>query len=285
MERALTSFPLDSGLEGHSSSFFYSFTFLPKTQREALKTVYAFCRHTDDIVDNERDAKTNLERLHQWRNELELSANGGSQYQILNKLNSIARTFAIPVDHFYELLKGVEMDLTKKRYASFNELREYCTLVASSVGLMSLEIFGPRNKQTKEYAVNLGIALQLTNILRDVSIDARYGRIYLPMEDLRRFNYSEDDLFARRYTPEFRALMEFETARAEEYFLLAQQSLPAEDKRAMFAAKIMERIYYHTLLRIKRARFNVFDQTVHLPNYLQLLIAVKYWIKQRVFGI
>ncbi|MBI3766333.1 MAG: squalene/phytoene synthase family protein, partial [Ignavibacteriales bacterium] len=123
-----------------------------------------------------------------------------------------------------------------------------------------------------------------TNILRDVSIDAKYGRIYLPQEDLRRFGYSEGDLFAHRYSREFIALMEFESRRAEEYFKLAQQSLPLEDRRAMFAPKIMERIYFHTLLRIKEARYNVFDQSVHVSRMLQFLIAVKYWVKQRVLG-
>lgn len=284
MGNTVTMFPLDINPEGSRSSFSYSFTFLPKAQREALKTLYAFCRVTDDIVDNERDATTNLERLQLWRRELELALNGSSQYPLLNRLSAIARTFNIPVQHFHDLIRGVEMDLVQNRYTTFDELRQYCCLVASSVGLMSMEIFGPKNEGTREYAVNLGIALQLTNILRDVSIDAKYGRIYLPQEDLRRFGYTEEDLFARRYTPEFRALMEFETARAEEYFLRAQQSLPAEDQRTMFAAKIMERIYYHTLLGIKKAKFNVFDRAVHLPKYIQFLIAVKYWMKQKVLN-
>src|SRR3989442_15038957 len=157
-------------------------------------------------------------------------------------------------------------------------------LVASSVGLITLEILGSRNNETREYAVNLGIALQLTNILRDVAIDASYGRIYLPLEDLRRFDYTEADLLAGRYTPQFRELMEFETGRAEEYYRRAKESLPSEDRRAMFAPKIMERIYFHTLLRIKQADYNVLDHTVSLPRSLQFLIALKYWVKQRLLG-
>lgn len=269
---------------GSTSSFYYSFSFLPRDQREALKTVYAFCRTTDDIVDNDQDVSYKLDRLRKWRNELEHAFSGESEYPLLNQLSAIAKRFKIPVVHFHELLKGVEMDLVKNRYQSFDELREYCYLVASSVGLMSLEIFGPRSEKTKEYAINLGIALQLTNILRDVSIDANYGRVYLPQEDLHRFGYSEEDLFAHRYSREFISLMEFEARRAEEYFKLAQESLPSKDRRAMFAARIMERIYFHTLLRIKEARYNVFDQSVHLPRALQFLIAVKYWVKQRVLG-
>jgi len=271
-------------LKGSHTSFYYSFSFLPKYQRDALSTVYAFCRTTDDIVDEGRDIRSKVERLRKWRMELEKALGGESEYQILNQLSAIAKRFKIPVIHFYELIKGVEMDLVKDRYDTFDELREYCYLVASSVGLMSLEVFGSRSEKTKEYAINLGIALQLTNILRDVSIDAKYGRVYLPREDLRRFGYSEADLFAHRYTPEFRSLMEFEAQRAEEYFRRAQDSLPPEDKRAMFAAKIMERIYFHMLLRIKKAGHNVFDRSVTLPRYLQFLIAIKYWVKQRLFG-
>jgi phytoene synthase len=276
-----------SSLRGSSSSFYYSFSFLPKAQRDALRTVYAFCRTTDDIVDSPGDAgvKSKIERLQDWRMELERSLHGRSEYAILNQLNSIAQRFNIPVAHFYDLVKGVEMDLVKNRYETFDELKEYCYLVASSVGLMTLEIFRPRNEKTKEYAINLGIALQLTNIIRDVSIDASYGRVYLPQVDLKRFGYTEAQLFEHRYSPEFIALMEFETHRAEEYFQRAQNSLPVEDRRAMFAAKIMERIYYHTLLRIKEANYNVFDRSVSLPRTLQLLIAVKYWVKQRVLGM
>ena len=267
------------------SSFDFSFSFLPKEKREALKTVYAFCRTTDDIVDNSGDVQINIERLHRWRMSLEKALSGNSDYTTLNQLSAVAKQFHIPVQHFYELLRGVEMDLVKNRYETFEELKEYCYLVASTVGLMSLEIFGPRNRQTKDYAINLGIALQLTNILRDVGLDAKYGRIYLPQEDLRRFGYSEGDLFARRCTSEFRSLMAFEVERAEEFFQKAQMSLPSEDKRAMFAAKIMERIYFHTLRKIRAARFNVFDTSIRLPRSIQFLIAVKYWVKQRLFGL
>ncbi|TLY30560.1 MAG: presqualene diphosphate synthase HpnD [Ignavibacteria bacterium] len=274
------------GLSGVRSSFHYSFAFLPRSQRDALKAVYAFCRMTDDIADSPEVGELNrrVELLRKWREELESAFHGRSNYAVLNHLSAIAKRFNIPVMHFYDLLRGVEMDLTKNRYATFEELREYCTLVAASVGLMTLEIFGPRNARTREYAVNLGIALQLTNILRDVGIDGSYGRIYLPAEDLRRFGYPESDLLARKYTPQFRELMEFETARAEEYFQRARALLPAEDRRAMFAPKIMERIYFHTLLRIKQADYNVLDHEVSLPRFLQFLIALKYWVKQRLLG-
>ena len=277
-----------SPAEGFSlskSSFNFSFSFLPKEQREALKTVYAFCRTTDDIVDNSGDVQTNIERLRRWRTELEKALAGMSEYSLLNQLSAVAKRFHIPVDHFYELVRGVEMDLTKNRYESFDELKEYCYLVASTVGLMSLGVFGPRNDRTKEYAINLGIALQLTNILRDVTVDAKYGRIYLPLEDMRRFGYTEGDLYAHKYSPQFLALMEFEAQRAEEFFRKAQAALPAEDKRVMFAAKIMERIYYHTLEKIRNERYNVFQKSIRLTRFIQFLIAVKYWVKQRLFGL
>jgi phytoene synthase len=280
----LTLSSSDLNAKGGRSSFSYSFSFLPKPKRDAIKTVYQFCRTTDDLVDNSGDVTTNIERLTKWRWELDRAIKGTSEYAILNQLMEIARRFNIPVSRFHELIRGVEMDLVKKRYETFDELREYCLLVASSVGLMCLEIFRPRNAVTREYAVNLGIALQLTNIIRDVSIDASFGRIYLPIEDLRKFGYTESDVFAHNYTPEFRALMEFETNRAEEYFKRAQELLPREDRRPMFAAKIMERIYYHTLLRIKEADYNVYERSVSLPRYLQFLIAVKYWLKHFLFS-
>lgn len=270
-------------LGANQSSFSYSFSFLPRAKREALRIVYQFCRTTDDIVDNVRDPVTNLERLAKWRRELGKAIEGKSEYENLNTLLTVANRFHIPVDNFYDLIRGAEMDLTRNRYESFDELREYCHLVASSVGLMCLEIFGYKSPQTKEYAVNLGIALQLTNIIRDVAIDASYGRVYLPQEDLRRFGYTESDLFAKRSSPEFLALMEFETQRAEQYFALALKSLPPEDRKSMFAARIMERIYFHTLLKIRESHYDVFSQRVHIPRIIQFMIAVKYWLKHRVF--
>jgi phytoene synthase len=271
-------------LDGAASSFHYSFSFLPRPQRKALETVYAFCRATDDLVDNEDAVQSNMERLSKWRLELEHSLEGASSYQLLNQLNTIANRFNIPIVHFYELLRGVEMDLLKSRYATFDELLEYCRLVASSVGLMCLGIFGSSDERTKEYAVQLGIALQLTNILRDVGIDAAYGRIYLPLEDLAKFSCSEEDILQRRYSDRFRELMAFQADRAELYFRRAQAALPAQERKAMFAAKIMERIYYHMLVRIKRADYNVFDHKVRMPKLLQFLIAVKYWTKDRLLG-
>lgn len=284
MESELNLLTLDVGSASKKTSFYYSFSLLPKEQRNAIKTIYNFCRVTDDIVDNASDMKVKGEWLHRWRIELENALEGHSSFAILNQLITVAKRFNIPVVHFFELIKGVEMDLTKKRYETFEELREYCYLVASSVGQMCLGIFGSKNERNRDYAVNLGIALQLTNVIRDVEIDLRYGRIYLPLEDLRRFNYTEEDLRYKRYTPSFIRLMEFEADRADQFFKKAQENFVQEDRGIMFPAKIMERIYYHTLQRIRQANYNVFDRSITLPRYLQFLIAMKYWIRDRLFG-
>jgi phytoene synthase len=265
-----------------NTSFYYSFSLLPRQKREAIHAVYAFCRYTDDIVDDESDERRKVVLLRRWRRELGRALNGTSAYPILNQLSATARRFNIPVDHFYDLSHGMEMDLTRNRYKTFDELREYCCLVASSVGLMCRQIFGFRNESTREYAVNLGIALQLTNILRDVKEDARKGRIYIPLEDLRRFGYTEEDLLACRYTPEFVNLMRFECDRACRYFDAARDALKNEDKRAFFAARIMWSIYAHILQSIIRSNYNVFEQRISIPKLLKLLITFRYWLSYRL---
>ena len=172
------------------SSFYYAFSLLPENKRDAMNTVYAFCRETDDIIDNINESEElKYEKLHKWRIELERALRGKSEYFLFNKLVKIIQQFNIPLDPFFELIKGMEMDLQQKRYLKFDDLMLYCYRVASTVGLMCIEIFGYKNKSTKDFAVNLGLALQLTNILRDVKTDAQNGRIYLPQEDLIKFNY------------------------------------------------------------------------------------------------
>ena len=265
-----------------NTSFYYSFSLLPKQKREAIHTVYAFCRYTDDLVDEGADDGRKVVLLRRWRRELGRALNGTSAYPILNQLSVTARRFNIPVDHFYELIRGMEMDLTRNRYETFDELREYCYLVASSVGLMCRQIFGFRNESTREYAINLGIALQLTNILRDLKEDARKGRIYLPLEDLRRFRYSEDDLLQCRYTPEFVNLMRFECERACRHFDAARDALKNEDKRFFFAARVMWSIYAHILQRIIRSNYNVFERRISISKLLKLLITFRYWLSYRL---
>jgi 15-cis-phytoene synthase len=265
-----------------NTSFYYSFSLLPKQKREAIHTVYAFCRYTDDIVDEERPEGIKGALLRQWRMELGRAMKGSSAYPLLNQLNATAERFNIPVEHFYELIHGMEIDLVKTRYTTFEELKEYCYLVASSVGLMCRKIFGYRNESTRDYAVNLGIALQLTNILRDVADDARRGRIYLPLEDLEEFGVTEDDILNLRYTPQFIELMRFECARASHYFDIARDALKDEDKRFFFAARIMWSIYAHILNRIVASNYNVFERRISISKLLKVLIAFRYWLSHKL---
>jgi 15-cis-phytoene synthase len=265
-----------------NTSFYYSFSLLPRQKRDALHTVYAFCRYTDDLVDEENDQHRKVLLLRRWRMELGQALRGDSSFPLLNQLSGTARRFHIPVDHFYDLIRGMEMDLSRTRYETFDELYEYCYLVASSVGLMCRQIFGYRRESTREYAINLGIALQLTNILRDIKDDAQRGRIYLPLEDLRRFGYTEDDLFHGRYTPAFVDLMRFEVERARSYFRAAQDALTSDDKGYFFPARIMWSIYAHLLNRIERREYRVFEGRIAISRILRLLIAVRYWLSHQI---
>ena len=261
-----------------NTNFYYSFSLLPRPQREALHTVYAFCRYTDDIVDEETDQSRKSVRLRRWRMELSKALTGTSTFPLLNQISTVARRFAIPVELFHDLIRGMEMDLTRTRYQRFADLQEYCYLVASTVGLICRPIFGAQNAATRDYAVHLGIALQLTNILRDVKDDARRGRIYLPLEDLKRFGVTEDDILQSRYTPQFVELMRFECDRARGYFDAARGVLRDEDKYYFFAARIMWSIYAHLLRRIERNNYNVFARRISISSPLKVLIAFRYWL-------
>jgi phytoene synthase len=192
---------------------------------------------------------------------------------VLNKLGSIIRRFDIPVVHFQNLLKGMELDLQKNRYETFEELEEYCYRVASTVGLICAEVFGYHHAATREYAINLGKALQLTNILRDIKADAKRGRIYLPRDDMRRFGYSEEELLANVYNERFVELMRFECDRAYAYFKKAKTYLAEEDKPLFTAARTMGNIYYLLLRRIKAANYDVFSKRIRLGSPAKLLVA------------
>lgn len=262
------------------SSFYYAFSLLPEAKRDAMNTVYAFCRQTDDIVDEVNDTEeAKYDKLRRWRIELEQAFKGSSEYSLLNKTAKIISQFNIPVDPFFDLIKGMEMDLRQKRYLSFDDLALYCYRVASTVGLMCIEIFGYNNKSTKDYAINLGLAMQMTNILRDVKADADIGRIYLPQQDLTKFNYAESDIFKNNYNSNFINLMKYETARAKEYFEKANNSLDFEDKPSMFAARAMQHIYYKLLQRIEKADYNVFQRKIKVPASEKIGISLGVWAK------
>jgi phytoene synthase len=248
-----------------------------------MNTVYAFCRKTDDIVDEGLESHDiRYENLHKWRLELEKALYGNSDYSLLNKLAATIRKFNIPIDPFYELLKGMEMDLQKNRYLTFDDLQLYCYRVASTVGLMCIEIFGYKHESTREFAVNLGIALQLTNILRDIKKDAEAGRIYLPEEDMKRFNYSERDLLNLTYNKNFRTMMRYEVNRAKYYFEEATNNLNLDDKGKMFAARAMQHIYTRILDKIVDADYDVYNNDCRASRLEKIWISLGVWAKYRL---
>lgn len=253
---------------------------LPAEQRDAMNTVYAFCRKTDDIVDENDDTdEIKYDNLRKWRLELEKALNNRSEFQLLNKLTQSIKQFNIPLEPFFELIKGMEMDLQKNRYLSIEDLTQYCYRVASTVGLMCIEIFGYKNLSTRDYAINLGLAMQLTNILRDVKVDAENGRIYLPQNDLVKFGYTEDELLKYIYNNKFENLMQHEADLAKEYFRKANNSLDFEDKKSMFAARAMQHIYFNLLKKLEAERFDVFRKKIKVSKVEKTAIAFGVWAK------
>ena len=262
------------------SSFYYAFNLLPAEKRDAMNTVYAFCRKTDDIIDEGTEpAEIKYEKLRKWRIEFERAFSGHSEYTLLNKLGKTISRFDIPLDPFFELIKGMEMDLQNDRYKSFDDLQLYCYRVASTVGLMCIEIFGYKNPSTKDFAVNLGIALQLTNILRDISKDADRGRIYLPQDDLKKFSYSELEILNKVYNDNFKDMMIYEVGRAKRYFELATSNLDLDDKKTMFAARAMQHIYYKMLEKIIAAEYDVYHKNIKVSTFEKAGIAFGVWAK------
>jgi phytoene synthase len=276
-----------------ATSFYYAFVVLPKPQREAIIAVWDFCRAVDDVVDEPavpdaggpsvQGPEALRTALSGWRTELDRCYTGAPMTPQGRGLQPWVRHFNLSRQPFADLIDGVEMDLDRSRYRSFDELHEYCWRVASTVGLICIEIFGQRSDRAREYAVNLGIALQLTNILRDVGGDAERGRIYLPQDDLRRFGCTDDDLRVGTLTANVRELLAFEAARAREYYGKAAGLLTGLDARSLVAAEIMGRIYRETLDRIERAGYDVFSQRIRVPRARRVAIALDTWMRTR-FG-
>lgn len=268
------------------TSFYYSFLVLPPRKRNAIIAVWDFCRAVDDAVDEEEVKDRAAEALGAWRAELASCYNGTrpgtSQARALQPYVS---EFRLPRQPFDDLIDGVEMDLRHTRYPTFEALSEYCWRVASTVGLVCVEIFGYSNPRTREYAMNLGMALQLTNIIRDISVDLQRGRLYLPEEDLRRFGVTERELAAGEVTPEVRALLAHECARARDYYRRAAQALPREDARSLVAAEIMGAIYFAILERIERSGYDVFSRRVRVPRPRRALIALRLFTKRCILGL
>jgi 15-cis-phytoene synthase len=259
-----------------SSNFYYAFMLLPAARRRALYAVYAFCRFIDNIADDEL-AREPAEMLARWRRELDTLYAGAPHHPISRALGDSIERFHIPRRYFDEVIAGVEMDLTRRRYQTFEDLRLYCYRVASAVGLICIDIFGYRNPRTEVYAENLGIAFQLTNILRDLREDAARDRIYLPLEDLARFGVAEEQLLGGVYTPQFRALMEFEAERARSFYAAAEHSLPPEDRSALLTAEAMRLIYGALLRQIVRLDYRVFDRRCSLSAPRKLFLVGRAW--------
>lgn len=269
------------------TNFYYSFSFLPRAEREAIHTVYAFCKHIDDIVDENPTTDTvkvleKRERLQWWRQQIDALYAGESTHAVVATLGPVVRSFSIPKQYFLTLIDGCERDLIQRRYETFDELKDYCYSVAGIVGLISIEIFGYKYEQTKEYAVNLGYALQLTNILRDIKHDKDRGYVYLPKADMAKFKYTEADLLNEVYDERFVNLMEYEARRAREYFNKARAALRSDERITMFAAEIMDAIYYRILEKIELKNYDVFRHRVRVSTIHKVWIAIKLYVYTRI---
>ena len=266
------------------SNFYYSFLFLPKPRREAMYTVYAFCKAVDSAVDEPPAGSNPKEELKRWRSELDAVYRGTPTVPITVSLAHHVKALSIPKAYFEELIKGVEMDLFNNRYVTFDELSLYCYRVASVVGLICLHIFGVTSPRAQDYAVDLGMAFQLTNILRDLGTDATQGRIYLPLDDLRACKYPEKAMLQQTYSPEFKTLMQQETARAHHYYDKAQAALMGlsrRERRALTVAEIMRGIYSRILDKIEQSDYQVFGPRISLSTSHRLAIALGIWLRSR----
>ena len=261
------------------SSFYYSFMFLPPEQRQAITALYAFCREVDDVVDECHDVSLAQIKLEWWRQELERIFSGTPTHPVGLALQDVLTRFKLPQEQLLEIIDGMAMDLSQTRYLDFKGLQLYCYRVASVVGLLSVEIFGYENRQTLKYAHDLGVALQLTNIIRDVGEDARRGRIYLPIEDLQRFGVLAKDILEARYSDAFRELMVFQGERAEQFYEQAFAQLPAGDRKAQRPGLVMAAIYRTLLREIAADGFQVLDRRISLTPVRKVWIAGSTWFK------
>ncbi|MGE3956867.1 MAG: presqualene diphosphate synthase HpnD [Vicinamibacterales bacterium] len=263
------------------TSFYYSFLVLPADQRRAIIAVWEFCRAVDDAVDEceAPGAMPPREAVAYWRAELARCFSGERPETLQGrKLQPFIREFDLPRQAFEDVIDGVAMDIDHARYETFDDLIEYCHRVASAVGMICIRIFRCRDPKAVDYALALGVALQLTNIVRDVRGDLERGRVYLPMADLRAHGCTVDDLAAGRVTEPVRRLLAFECARAREYYARAVAVRPAQDRRRLVAAEIMRAVYSATLSRIERRGYDVFGERVRTPKPVQALLAVRQWL-------
>lgn len=257
------------------SSFYYSFLFLPKPRRLAITALYAFCREVDDVVDEIHDPGVARQTLNWWRSEINAMLNGAPTHPVTRALLPYLNTYQLEGKHLLAIIDGMEMDLQQTRYLDYIGLQRYCWHVAGVVGILSARIFGVTNPETIEFAEKLGLAFQLTNIIRDVGDDARKGRIYLPVNELQQFGVTAADILNARHSEQFAALMQFQYDRAQSCYDHALASLPNEDRRAQRTSLIMAAIYRTLLVEIKNDGFHVLNQRISLTPIRKLWLA---WI-------
>ena len=257
-----------------------AFILLPPEKRAGMAALYAFCREVDDVADNHaRPVEERRSQLQAWREDIHAACDGGQPRFVVNReLQPVIRSYKLPFEHFDDLLKGVEMDLDINRYDAYASLEHYCYRVASVVGLLSIEIFGYKNSACRHYAVSLGKALQFTNILRDVRVDAERGRVYLPAEEMDRCGVSVEEILRLDYSPRFHLLATAVAQRARGFYQEARQALPPEDRRSMVAAELMGSVYWRLLNKLEARRFNVFGPTVtRLGGAQKALLLLRTW--------
>lgn len=276
----------------HAKSFYFAAKFLPKHKRKAVYPIYAFCRHVDDAIDEigDSDEASAIQIVEDWKlrlnavykqNNEEQRTKNKEQNQVLLAWQDLLKTYKIPQNLPFELMQGVLMDTHIKRYQTFDELYIYCYRVASTVGLMASEIFGYEDEKTLEYAEALGIAMQLTNILRDIKEDAAMNRIYLPQEDLQKFNVSEEQIFGGEFNENFVELMKFEISRAKNYYAIAEKGIALLEKDTRFTVLLAARIYANILQKIEAQNYNVFLKRAHTTLTQKIFSMPKIWLEAK----
>src|SRR5580765_354899 len=265
-----------------ASNLALAFVLLPKVKRDGMSALYAFCREVDDVADDESvPVERRSEQLAAWRADIARACgNETPQFPVNRELQPVIRQYRMPFELFDELLKGVEMDLDTRRYENYEQLEVYCYRVASVVGLLSIEIFGYQSPACRDYAIALGKALQLTNILRDVRSDAERGRIYLPLSELERFNVAPEDILRLEYSQRFFDLATSVSQRARQFYRMAEDTLPPADRRSMVAAELMGTVYWELFRKLERQRFDVFGpKKTRLNKGQKLLLILRTWFR------
>ena len=259
-----------------AKNFYYAFRTLPSAKRRAIYAVYAFCRYCDDIADEDLPPEEKRRLLAETRSRLH-NPRLAADDPVFIALEGAIRDFAIPRSYLEDVIRGVEMDLEVSRFESFDDLREYCRLVASAVGLICIEIFGYEDPTAIDYAVDFGLAMQLTNIMRDVKEDAERDRIYIPLEDIKRFGYSERELMESRNNENFRSLMDFQATRARGYFDSGERLLPLLSRQSRACAGVLHQLYSRILDRIESTGYDVFEQRIGLRVSEKMLLMARLW--------